>query len=124
MTRDTFEKLVKEGIAKIPKKFRDRLDNVAIVIEDSPSLYLLKKLGLPSNRLVFGLYQGVPQIKRGVHYGGVLPDKITIFQRPIEAVAKTKQAIRQMVAHTIWHEIAHHFGSTEKRIREIEMKRK
>lgn len=123
MTRSEFEKLIQEGITKIPKKFRDKLDNVAITIQDYPTQDQLRKLNLSQNSLLFGLYQGVPQTKRGVHYGMVLPDKITIFRKPIETVAKTKQAIRQTVAHTIWHEIAHHFGTSEKRIREIEMRR-
>lgn len=124
MTKFEFEKLVQEGIGQIPKKFRDKLSNVAIVIEDEPSFYQLKKLNLSRRHLLFGLYQGIPQIKRRISYSGVLPDKITIFQKPIESVAPSKDEIRQIVKNTVWHEIAHHFGSSEAKIRQIEFKKK
>jgi len=69
------------------------------------------------------LYEGVPQTKRG-YYGQVLPDKITIFQKPIEKYASSESKIREMVKNTVWHEIAHHFGMDEKRVREAESRRK
>lgn len=124
MSREEFEKLVQEGVSRIPKKFRDKLSNVAIVIEDEPSSHQLKKLNLSSRHLLFGLYQGIPQTKRRINYSGVLPDKITIFQKPIEKVARGKEEIRELVKNTIWHEIAHHFGSSEAKIRQIEFKRR
>lgn len=123
MKKSEFEKLVQEGIQQIPKKFRNKLSNVVITIEDSPSQAQLRKLNLPDNQLLFGLYRGIPQTKRGFNYNLVLPDKITIFQKPIESLFESSEKIRQIVRQTIWHEIAHHFGIDERRIREIELQR-
>ena len=123
MTREKFEKLVKEGIKAIPKKFLEKLDNVDIVIEDQPNHEQRKKLKLKNDSVIFGLYEGLPQTKRW-HYGQVLPDKITIFQKEIEKVAQSEKEIREIVKNTVWHEIGHHFGLEEKRIRQIESRRK
>ncbi len=123
MTREYFEKLVKEGINSIPKKFLKKLDNVDIVIEDEPTPYQLKKLKTRKDLMIFGLYEGIPKTKRG-HYSGVLPDKITIFKGPIERVASCEKEIKEIIKNTIWHEIGHHFGLDEGKIREIERKRK
>ncbi len=124
MKRDIFEKLVEEGIELIPQKFLAKLENVAIVVEDEPNLEQLKKVSLAKNQTLFGLYEGVPQIKRGPHYGLTLPDKITIFQKPIECFCQNEDEIRQKVRDTVWHQIAHQFGTNEKRVREIESKRR
>lgn len=124
MDRQIFEKLVEEGLNLIPKKFLKKLENVAIVVEEEPTEEQLRKLKLGRGYLLFGLYEGVPQTKRGPHYGMTLPDKITIFQRPIERAARSEEEIREIVKNTVWHEIAHHFGSDERRVREVEVKRK
>ena len=123
MQRFEFEKLVKKGIKAVPKEFRKKLQNLAIVIEDEPSLEQLKKLRISKEGSLFGLYEGVPQTKRG-NYGMVLPDKITIFQKPIEAAARDEKDIKEMVKNTVWHEIAHHFGMGEVRVRQAEIRRK
>ena len=83
--------------------------------------------------LIFGLYEGIPQTRRG-HYGQVLPDKITIFKKPIERRTRSRQRrgspeaaeneIRKIVKNTVWHEIAHHFGMDEKKVKEAEHRRK
>lgn len=122
MNKEKFEKIVKEGIAQIPEKFLKKLDNVDIVIEDEPSSYQLRKLKSRNLRL-FGLYQGVPQTKR-YHYGQVLPDKITIFKKSIEEVAQSEAEIKEIAKNTIWHEIAHHFGMSEIKVRKAEYQRK
>lgn len=124
MERSDFEELVSEAIDSIPEKFSKLLENIAIVIEDEPDVEQAKKLKLGRGYLLFGLYEGVPQTKRGPHYGMTLPDKITIFQKQIEQAAGSPEAIKQIVRETIWHEIAHHFGSDEKRVREAEKQRK
>ena len=121
MRKEEFEKIVKEGIAQIPDKFLKKLDNVDIVVEDQPSVYQLRKLKSRGLRL-FGLYQGVPQTKR-CHYGQVLPDKISIFQKAIEEVAQSEEEIKSIVKNTVWHEIAHHFGMSESEVRKAESKR-
>ena len=116
MKRDEFEKLVLEGIDSLPKKLKAKLDNVDVVIEDWPDV--------PNKFSLLGLYQGVPRTGRTTHYSGVLPDKITIFQKPIERVAgDSQEQIRQTVKRVVWHEIAHHFGMDEKKVREVETKR-
>lgn len=114
-----FEKLVNEGIKAIPQKFLEKLDNVDIVIEDEPTPQQLQKLKSRKRLIIFGLYEGIPKTKRW-HYGQVLPDKITIFRRPIERFANSEEEIKEIVKNTVWHEIAHYFGIDEKKVREIE----
>ena len=121
--REEFEKIVEEGIGAIPERFLRKLDNVAIVVEDEPQPDQRRKLGMRRGLTLFGLYEGVPQTSRGPHYGSVLPDKITIFQKPIEEVARDADHIRDIVKNTVWHEIAHHFGMDEARVQRAETKR-
>ncbi|MDD5721587.1 MAG: metallopeptidase family protein [Candidatus Pacebacteria bacterium] len=123
MNKKNFEKLVEQGIELIPEEFLTKLENVAIVIEDEPSQEQLKKMKIGNGHLLLGLYEGVPQTRRGPHYGMVLPDKITIFQKPIEEIAGSDEEIKQLVKNTVWHEIAHHFGSDEDRVRKAERER-
>ena len=121
MKREKFEKLVDEGIKTIPEKFLKLLNNIAIVVENEPTCYQLEKLKVRQKQslMILGLYEGVPQTKRW-HYGQVLPDKITIFKKPIESMAASETEIKEIVKNTVWHEIAHHFGMSERRIREAE----
>ncbi|PJE60084.1 MAG: hypothetical protein COU85_00150 [Candidatus Portnoybacteria bacterium CG10_big_fil_rev_8_21_14_0_10_44_7] len=109
-----FGELVNAGIAQIPERFLRRLENVAIVILVEPTARQLKKLCLGSEYELFGLYEGVPQTRRGPGYGQVLPDKITIFKNPILRSARNQAQIKEIVRETVWHEIAHHFGSDER----------
>ena len=124
MSSEEFEKLVGEGISAIPEKFLQKLDNVGIVIEDEPTPEQRKKFRLHRNMTLFGLYEGIPPIKRGTGYFGVLPDKITIFMRPILEAARSEEEIREMVRDTVWHEIAHHFGMNEGEVRKSAARRK
>ncbi len=119
MNREKFEQLVKLGIEEIPEKFLKKLDNVDIIIEDEPTPAQRKKLNLKENVQLFGLYQGVPKTKRR-NYAWVLPDKITIFKNPIEKVYSSEKQIREKVKQTVWHEIAHHFGLDEQRVRQAQ----
>jgi len=123
MDRDKFEKLVWEGIEAIPKRFLEKLDNVDIVIEDEPSEEQKKKLKLRDGLKLFGLYEGIPQTKRGF-YAGVLPDKITIFKKTFEEIFTNEEEIKEQVKKTVWHEIAHHFGMDEERVRKAEKNKK
>lgn len=113
MKREEFEKLVEEALALMPKEFLAKLDNVAIVIEDRASKEQSGRSRHGSRQVLLGLYEGIPLTKRGSGYGEVLPDKITIFQKTIEAEYATADEVRRAVRDTIWHEIAHHFGSDE-----------
>lgn len=124
MTPEDFEQLVNAGIQAIPKKFLDFLDNVAIVIEDAPSPAQIAKMQLKPGWTLFGLYEGVPQTKRGNPYAVTMPDKITIFRLPIIAqAADDPDAIKELVKNTVWHEVAHYFGMDEQRVRKAEQKK-
>lgn len=124
MTDEEFEQLVNAGMEAIPKKFLDLLDNVAVTIEQEPNPAQAKMYQLSHNRTLLGLYEGVPQSKRGVNYTAVLPDKITIFRGPILRIAGEPDKIKQIVKDTVWHEIAHHFGMDEAEVRSAERKRR
>ena len=100
------------------------MDNVAVVIEDLPTHQQRRKGGAQAGNILLGLYEGVPRTKRGPGYTMTLPDKISIFQKSIEAVARTESAIRAQVRETVWHEIAHHFGFDERAVRTLSQKRR
>ncbi len=111
-----FEKLVGEAIDSLPQEFAKRLDNVSVVVKDWPTSAQMRKMGLPSWALLFGLYQGVPQTKRGIYYSS-LPDKITIFKGSILRVSRTPEEVRAQVRATVIHEIGHHFGLSDKELK-------
>ncbi len=113
ISRKKFEELVAETIENLPKKFKDKLYNVAIFIEDRPGNEQLKELGMRRGETLFGLFEGYAQAKR-LNLGPVLPDKITIFRQPIRKYCSNEQEIKQEIANTVKHEIAHHFGSDER----------
>ena len=124
MSRDEFEELVREAILELPLRIREKMENVGIVIEDYSTAIQMKKGGVLSGGLLLGLYEGVPQTKRGPYYTLALPDKITIFQKSIEAVAQNPEAIKEQVRNTVRHEIAHHFGFDEQGARRVSGKRR
>lgn len=120
MDRETFEELVAKAIDGLPREFAERLDNVAILVDDYPSRWQLRKSRVPPGSTLLGLYEGVPRTRRGHEYGMVLPDKITIFQKPIEAAARNDEAAVRTIRRVVLHEIAHHFGISDARLREID----
>ena len=125
MDRSDFEKLVAEGFGRIPGKFRDKIKNVALVVEDWPSRELLESQGLEEGETLLGLYHGIPSTARGADYGvgATLPDTITIFQGPTEEEAEgDPERIREVVKETIWHEYAHYFGMDDSDIEELPRK--
>lgn len=124
LTDESFAGLLEEGVQSIPEKFRSLLKNVAIVWADQPTADQLHKTNLKPQQALFGLYEGIPQTVRGVHYGGVLPDKITIFKKSILDSCFSIDEARKQVAETVWHELAHHFGSSEQRVRQAQTKRR
>ena len=120
MKREAFEELVAAAVERLPGEFAERLDNVAIVVQDAPTR---RQLGGPRGErgmTLLGLYEGVPITERTHDYGMVLPDKITLFQGPIEASCRTEEEIVAMIQRVVRHEIAHHFGITDERLDEIE----
>lgn len=124
MTKNNFEKIVAAGIDAIPNKFLKKISNVAIVIEDKPTSKQLKALKIRQNWTLFGLYEGVPQTKRDSGYNAVLPDKITIFKKPMEEAANNKKDLIEIVKNTVWHEIAHHFGMNENEVNRAEKRKR
>jgi len=123
MDRRAFEQLVVGALDSLPADIRQLLDNVEVTVDREPSPTILKQLGMQRGQLLLGLYQGVPQTRRTSHYGLVLPDKITIYQRPIEQICRTPAAIRDQVRKTVIHELAHHFGISDARLSEIKADR-
>jgi len=124
MKQEDFEKLVTEGLDRIPKHIQKMMNNVVIVVEDNPSKEQKRELRLRKNSVLFGLYEGHLLTSRGDHYSAVIPDKITIFKVPIEQYSRNNEEIRERVAKTVWHEIAHHFGYSEDGIKMLEKKKK
>jgi predicted Zn-dependent protease with MMP-like domain len=120
MTRERFTKLVEEALRDIPSKFREAMQNVAVVVEDEPSEELLEELEMEPDDDLFGLYQGTPLTERSSSYGNTLPDRISIYQLPIEDACEDDEDIRQCVAETVIHEFGHYFGLSEEEIQEIE----
>ena len=114
MDRKSFEELLFAALKELPVKFRHRMENVKIVVEDRPQAQLLKERGIGSNSFLLGLYQGVPITRRGFFYTNVLPDKITIFQENIEKIAKDEQNLKETLKQVIIHEIGHYYGLDEK----------
>ena len=119
MRRWHFEKLVAEALDELPRRFRRRLRNIAVVVEIEPSQELLEDMGLWPHGTLLGLYQGVPLTERGFSYGNVLPDRITIFQKPIEAMHRTNEEIKEAVKDTVKHELGHYFGLDDERLEEL-----
>jgi len=118
MAYDDFEKLVVDALETIPEFFKEKLSNIDIVIEEWP----MQRLS--PGRLLLGLYQGVPATTWGRSHSLTLPDKITIFKGPIELVGRNDPSlIKQVVTDTVEHEIAHHFGISDERIKELKQQR-
>ena len=126
MQRTEFEKLVAEGFERLPQWVREKIKNVALLVEDEPSEEDRKAEGLSDEETLLGLYKGIPLSARGEHYGvgPTMPDTITLYQMPIEqAAAEDNKDVRDVVAETIWHEFAHHFGMDEGEVRAREQGR-
>ena len=121
MLRDEFERLVAEEFPRaIPERFRAKLKNIALIVEDEPSEELRRLEGLRPGETLLGHYHGIPASERGDFYGvgPTLPDRITLFQSPIEEEAGGEERdIRRVVRETLWHEVAHYLGMDEHEVR-------
>ena len=124
MERERFDALVARALEDLPPEFKIKLENVDVVVEDWPTPMQLRQVKLSHPSQLLGLYQGVPQTRRGRGYGMVLPDKISIFQKPIEAQCRFGEEIEAKIGEVVRHEIAHHFGTDEKTLRRIEGQRR
>ncbi|HEU4402322.1 MAG TPA: metallopeptidase family protein [Candidatus Polarisedimenticolia bacterium] len=118
MDRARFEQLVAEAIDSLPEDFKERLDNVAVVVEDLPEAGQARRFGRRGG-LLLGLYQGQPLTRRDSRYGMVFPDKITIFQSNVESICRSDAEVRDQVRRTVLHEIAHHFGIDDSRLHDL-----
>ena len=120
MDRERFEWLVAKAVEGLPEEFRSKLENIDVVVEDYPSPSQLASAGLRRGQTLLGLYEGVPLTRRTSHYGLVAPDKITIFQKPIEAKCRYDAEITAEIQRVVRHEIAHHFGIGDAKLEQIE----
>ena len=108
---EQFERWVQEALDSLPPEIAARLENVAVTVEDHP----------PPGQRLLGLYRGVPLTRRGVYYSGALPDKITIYRRPLERLyGSDPERLRSEVRRVVLHELAHHFGISDDRLVEID----
>jgi predicted Zn-dependent protease with MMP-like domain len=122
MQRKRFERLVDNAVATIPREFRDAVQNLAIVVEDEPSDDVLEEMEVEAGDTLFGLYQGTPLTERSAGYGNALPDRITLYQFPIEDECETDDEIVRCIGETLIHELGHYFGLSEDEIEAIEEK--
>jgi len=120
--REEFRALVDEALLTIPDEFRDAMRNMAIVVEDDPSMAQRIEMGLAPADTLLGLYEGTPLTERQWAHGNVLPDKITLFQNPIEESSEDREDTIVAIGETLIHEIGHYFGLSEEEIEEIEEK--
>ena len=120
LTRREFEEAVVSALKKLPNFIKEKMENVDVVVEDRAPRDLLSEMGLHSYSELLGLYQGVPLDRRGFYYGNVLPDKITLFQIPIESICKTKEEVKKRIREVVIHEVGHYFGLNDERLRELE----
>ena len=119
MDRERFEWLVAKAVDSLPDEFRTRLENIDVVVADQPSTSQLAELGRKRGETLLGLYEGVPLTMRSRHYGLVVPDKVTIFQKPIEAICRNDTGIIAEIQRVVQHEIAHHFGISDARLKRL-----
>ena len=121
MTHEEFEKLVLRAIDSLPQAFRNNLENIDIVIEDEPNMVTAKRLGLRTRGHLLGLYQGVPLKARTHYYGMVMPDKITLYKYNIERSCREsgEKELYERIKHVLQHEIAHHFGISDRRLKDL-----
>jgi len=116
LSRQEFRRLVSQAIASLPSPVLERMENVEIVVTDRPTTEELALAGVEPPETLFGLYTGTPLTERGTTYGLVLPDKITLYQRSIEEVCRTKGEVQEEIRVTLMHEIGHHFGLSEEEL--------
>lgn len=121
MNRRVFERIVEEALNQLPERFRAALKNVAIVIEEKPTE---EQRGRTGHRgwTLFGLYQGIPPSERATRGKPILPDKITIFKRPLETYFPNREALTEQIRVTVWHELGHYFGLPESKLPKLEQR--
>ena len=120
MEREQFDRLVAEALRTIPRRFRDAMKNIAIVVEGEPSRELLREMEIDPPDTLLGLYQGTPLTERRWDFGNALPDRILLFQGPHEREAEDEDDLVVSIGETLIHEVGHYFGLSEEEIEAIE----
>lgn len=120
LPRAEFERLVREAVGLIPRRFREEMRNLALVVEAEPSPELLEEMEIEPPDSLYGLYQGTPLTERTWDFGNNLPDRIALYQRPIEEDCEDEDEIRAVIGETLIHEVGHYFGLSEEEIEAIE----
>jgi predicted Zn-dependent protease with MMP-like domain len=120
LTREQFEILVERALRRLPKPFKAKLANIAVVVEDWADDETLADVGIEPPDTLYGLYRGVDLTRRDSSYGNVLPDTITIYQGPIEEDCESADEMADVVRETVMHEIGHYFGLDDDQLHEIE----
>lgn len=125
MTQRQFAQLVRNAVDALPESARQAMENVGFVLEDAARRRRPREKGIRRQEILLGLYEGVPKTKRGSGYFGVLPDKITLFRQPIEALAAgSEENLRRIIYDVVRHEVGHHLGFDEAAIRALERTRR
>ena len=120
MTRRQFEALVDAALRTLPRAFRDKLANIAVVVEDWADAQTLEEMGIEPPDTLYGLYRGVDITRRDSSYGNVLPDTIHIYQGPIEEDCADREEMEDLVRDVVAHEIGHYFGLDDETMDGIE----
>ncbi len=119
ITFEDFQTYVAQALETLPDEIKAMMSNVAVTVAAYPTEAQRQSVGLGPGQALYGLYQGVPLTQRTSYYGMVAPDRITIFMYPMVYHHPTPEAIRRQVQKTVLHEIGHHFGMSEKQLRDL-----
>jgi len=119
MDVEEFEKIVDETVEGLPPEFKDRIENLAIMVEEWPDPWTMKAAHINHPAQLLGFYHGVPLTGRTQNYGSVTPDKISIYRQPLQMYYHSPEALREGIRHTVLHELAHYFGISDDRLMEI-----
>jgi len=113
LSQEELSRIIDEALARLPEEFREAIDNVAIMVEDRPPRDVLEDLGIRKGNVLLGRFVGIPKGSRGRGYSGVLPDRITLYLKPIESLAGSRQEVVDLIRETLLHELGHHFGLSD-----------
>ena len=113
MTNTEFEEITAQSVKELPEFFKNKMENVVVIVSDTPSKNMERKMGSG----LLGLYEGVPLSERGYSYSGFMPDKITLFKKNIESICSNEEEVKKKILHVVMHEIAHHFGITDEELK-------
>jgi predicted Zn-dependent protease with MMP-like domain len=120
MTRKEFEAVVERALRRLPRVFKEKLENIVVVVEDWADEETLEEMGIEPPDTLYGLYQGVDLTQRDSTYGNVLPDTVTIYQGPIEEDCETEEEMAEVIRDTVVHEIGHYFGLDDETMHRLE----